>query len=132
MGIFEHFPYTNFHDMNDAWVLQTVKECKAAVDDMEAWKTQHQEEYQELKDFMDDIEAGNFPPSMYDAMRTWLETNAFNIIGEMIKHVYFGLDDNGHFIVTIPQNWAELVFKTTGYDFNTPLQPEFGHLCLLY
>ena len=132
MGIFEHFPYTNFHDMNDAWVLQIVKECKAAVDDLEAWKAQHQEEYQELKDFMDDIEAGNFPDSMYEAMRSWLEENAIDIVGEMVKHVYFGLDNNGHFIVTIPQQWKDLVFKTTGYDYNTPLQTEFGHLCLLY
>lgn len=132
MGVFEHFPYTNFHDMNDAWVLKTVKECKAAVDDMEAWKEQHKQEYQELKEFMDAINAGNFPDSMYDAMRAWFEANAIDLVGSMVKQVYFGLNDEGYFIATIPQQWSDLIFKTTGWDYNTPLQPEYGHLCILY
>lgn len=132
MGVFEHFPYTNFHGMNDAWVLKTVKECAAAVDDMETWKEQHQQEYQELKEFMDNINAGNFPDSMYDAMRAWFEANALDLVGSMVKQVYFGLNDEGYFIATIPEQWSDLIFKTTGWDYNTPLQPEFGHLCILY
>lgn len=132
MGIFEHFPYTNFHDMNDAWVLRVVKECIATVDNMEEWKSQHQEEYQELKDFMDAINAGNFPDSMYDAMRAWFQANALDLVGSMVKQIYFGLNDEGYFIVTIPEQWSDLIFKTTGWDYNTPLQPEYGHLCILY
>lgn len=32
MGAFEQFPYTNFHDLNLDWVLQTVKGNAAAVE----------------------------------------------------------------------------------------------------
>lgn len=32
MGLFEHFPYTNFHELNLDWLLQTVKQLKAAWD----------------------------------------------------------------------------------------------------
>ena len=132
MGVFEHFPYTNFHDMNDAWVLKTVKECAAAVIDMEEWKSQHQEEYQELKDFIDAINAGNFPDSMYDSMREWFQANALDLVGSMVKQVYFGLNDEGYFVAYIPESWGDIIFNTTGLDINIPMQPEYGHLVLSY
>ena len=132
MGLFDHFPYTNVHELNLDWVLQTITECKAAVDDMEEWKAQHQTEYQELKNFMDNIEAGNFPDSMYEAMRTWLVSNAFDIIGSMIKFITVGLTDSGYFVVTIPENWSQLIFNTTGYDIFPAIQPEYGHLTISY
>lgn len=40
MGIFEQFPYTNFHDLNLDWVLQTVKALNSSVDDLNTWRTQ--------------------------------------------------------------------------------------------
>ena len=46
--------------------------------------------------------------------------------------VYFGLTNNGYFVAYIPEAWDKINFKTTGFDFNTPLQPEFGHLVLEY
>ncbi len=132
MGIFEHFPYTNFHDMNDAWVLKTIKECENAVNDLNEWKSQHEIEYQELKDFMDAIEAGNFPDSMYEAMRTWLINNTFDIIGSMIKFITVGITDSGYFVVNIPEQWDTLIFNTTGYDIFPAIQPEYGHLTISY
>lgn len=31
MGVFEHFPYTNFQDLNLNWVIGTVKELSEEV-----------------------------------------------------------------------------------------------------
>lgn len=36
MGMFEHFPYTNFHDLNLDWLLKTMKSIKDSLDDL--WK----------------------------------------------------------------------------------------------
>lgn len=36
MGLFEHFPYTNFHDLNLDWVIKTMKAIKDSLDDL--WK----------------------------------------------------------------------------------------------
>lgn len=130
--MFNIYPYLNVNDLNLDWIIAHFKEFIDEIASLDEWRTTHEQEYAQLKSFMDAINAGNFPPSMYAAMRTWLENNAIDIVGEMVKHVYFGLDNSGHFLVTIPQQWRDLVFKTTGYDFNTPLQSEFGHLCLLY
>lgn len=54
-------------------------------------------------------------------------------IGEIIATmVLFGLTQDGHFIAYIPESWGNIVFKTSGYDYETALMPEFGHLILLY
>ena len=31
MGVFEHFPYTNFHDLNLDWILRIIKELDTEV-----------------------------------------------------------------------------------------------------
>lgn len=46
MGLFEHFPFTNFHELNLDWILAKVKKADARMDDIdsaadsaEAWAT---------------------------------------------------------------------------------------------
>ena len=130
---FNHkYPYSDFHELNADWLISAYKELIAEVDVLDSWKATHEQEYEELKTFMDNINAGNFTPSMYAAMVEWLEKNAIDIVGEMVEHVYFGLNDAGYFIVTIPQQWKELVFNTTGLDIEVALQPEYGHLTISY
>ena len=46
--------------------------------------------------------------------------------------VFFGLTDSGYFVAYIPENWESINFGTTGLDVDTSIQPEFGHLVLLY
>ena len=126
------YPYTDFHEMNLDWIVTVVKDCAAIVDDLNEWRAEHEVEYQELKEFMDNINSGNFPDSMYAAMRTWLENNALTIVGEMVRFISVGINDNRYFFITIPEQWRDLTFNTTGYDLNTPLQPEYGHLVISY
>lgn len=132
MSFFNEYPYRNLTDLNLDFIINHFKEFIDEIGSLEDWRQTHEQEYNELKSFMDAINAGNFPDSMYDAMRTWFETNAIDLVGAMVKQVYFGLNDNGYFVVNIPEQWRNLIFKTTGWDYNTPLQPEYGHLCILY
>lgn len=46
--------------------------------------------------------------------------------------VFFGLTDSGYFVAYIPENWDTIHFGTTGLDIDAPIQPEYGHLVLLY
>lgn len=46
--------------------------------------------------------------------------------------VFFGLTDSGYFVAYIPENWESIKFGTTGLDVDAPIQPEYGHLVLLY
>lgn len=131
MGVFEHLPYANFHNMNLDWILEHIKEFKAVVDDMEEWKQQHQEEYQQLKDLYDDIVAGDLPAAMEQSLRQWVIDNAEDIIGELIKMVFFGLTDSGYFVAYIPDSWNDIIFNTTGLDITVP-GVDYGHLTLSY
>lgn len=35
MGLYEHFPYTNYHELNLDWVIEEVKRCISKVDDID-------------------------------------------------------------------------------------------------
>ena len=58
---------------------------------------------------------------------------AEKIIAEHIATmVFFGLTDGGYFVAYIPENWDNLGFATTGLDIEVPIEPNYGHLVLLY
>lgn len=56
MGVFEQFPYTNFHDLNLDWIMKTVKADDAAVHALGEWSEKHEEEYKELKNIVEGIQ----------------------------------------------------------------------------
>lgn len=132
-GFFNNeYPYTDFHELNLSWIIEKVKNLLDRVSSIEGWEEEHKEQYDQLKDLYDQLEAGQFPPALYNQLRLWFNENAFDLVGEMIKHVYFGLTDDGYFTVYIPENWREVEFRTSEYDYFTPLMTEYGHLLLLY
>ena len=132
MSVFNQYPYLNINDLNLDWIIAHFKEFIDDISELEAWRAIHEQQYNELLAFMNDLKNGVLPPHMYDAFKAWFDANAFDLVGEMVKHVYFGLNDAGYFIVTIPRQWRDLIFNTTGLDINTPLQPEYGHLTISY
>lgn len=122
------FPNSHFYDDDLRELIKMYKTLTEDVEVLNAWKETHQEEYETLEEFMSNIENGDFPQSMYSAMVTWLQTNAYDIIGGMIKHVYFGLTNDGYFCAFIPENWSDVQFDTVT-DYSDPL---YGHLVLMY
>ena len=56
MGLFDHFPYTNFHELNLTWILETMKALQAEVDELMAWMGTHKEEYQEALARLEHVE----------------------------------------------------------------------------
>lgn len=130
--LFSLYPYHNFSDYNLDWCIETVKALTPRVSELENWRNEHEEEYKELKRMYDNIVSGNFPDSMIEALHKWLARNAFTIISEMVKMVFFGLTDSGYFVAYIPESWSDIIFKTSEYDVNIPLFAEYGHLVLYY
>lgn len=131
MGVFDHFPYTNFHELNLSWCLKLLREFDAKLDDLEEWRNTHEQEYKELKEFMDAINAGDFPESMQQALKQWVILNATSIIGSLINSVFFELTVDGYFVAYIPDSWSELIFGTTGLD-TFPAGYDYGHLTITY
>jgi len=131
LGFFNKYPYTDFHELNLDWVLKTVKDLFAAVQQIDGWIDQHQAEYEELKALYDDIIAGNFPDSIKQAFADWMNANALDLVGELVKLVIFNITDDGYFVAYIPESWDDIMFGTTGLDTGIPGY-DYGHLVLSY
>lgn len=72
-----------------------------------------------------------------DQIQDWINnfdtSYAEKVLAEYIATmVFFGLTQSGYFVAYIPESWDQINFATTGLDIEIPLQPEFGHLVLLY
>lgn len=72
-----------------------------------------------------------------DEVQSWIDNYNYEFIERVLsefipKMVYFGLTDTGYFVVYIPDSWDDISFATTEYDIHVDLEPEFGHLVLLY
>ena len=83
----------------------------------------------QLKDATDQLfaklKAGDFTK---DTFVEWVNTNMTDIIYQMVRFVFFGLDDDGHFVAYIPASWEFLHFDT----LLDPDKPGYGHLVVYY
>lgn len=70
------------------------------------------------------LKAGDFTK---DTFVEWVNNNMADIIRQMVRFVFFGLTDNGHFVAYIPSSWEFL-------HFDTILDPGdgYGHLVIYY
>lgn len=128
---YNKYNYTDFHELNLSWLLKAVKQLLIEMDNMEEWKAQHEEEYEQLKALYDQIISGNFPAAMDDAMRKWTVENSISLIGELIKSLFVNLNDEGYIVFFIPDSWEDIIFGTTGLD-TFPAGVDYGHLTLNY
>ena len=128
---FNQYPYINENDLNLDYLLKHVKDLMSRVSGLEEWQLTHEAEYEELKLLYDQIISGNFPPSVVHAFEIWMQRNALNLVGELVKMVFFGITDDGYFVAYIPESWDDIIFGTTGYD-DFPAGVDYGHLTLSY
>lgn len=131
MAFFNEFPHTRNYDSDLGWLIESVRKLIECCESMTDWKETHEEQYEELKDLYDDVISGNFPESITDAFENWMNENALDLVGNLVKSVFFGLTDSGYFVAYIPDSWDEITFNTTGYDTTVP-GVGYGHLTLSY
>lgn len=125
------FPHTRTYDNDLGWLIKHVKDSDEAIKALEDWKAVADITITELRDLLDALASGTVPEEVATAITKWLSINAKDIVGAMIKNVWFGLTMSGYFVAYIPDSWNDIIFKTTGYDFFTDLQENYGHLVLL-
>ena len=129
MSFFE-FPHTRTYDSDLAWLIKQVRTNQEAIKALDDWKASVSADIKDLVAVIDAIRSGKLPEDIANGIKQWIADNFNDIIGMMIKTVWFGLTDAGYFVAYSPDSWADVVFKTTGLDIDIPLQPEFGHLVL--
>lgn len=74
------------------------------------------------------VKNGQYSSLYIDALKGWLAENLINVVGEIVKFVWFGLSDDGHFEAYIPTSWRFLTFDMVA----DPDSPDYGRLLLSY
>ena len=128
MSFFE-FPHTRTYDTDLGWLIKDYKTLDEFKEAVKHWIEDTQPTIDELNQLLDMIGSGNLPEGMQEGIRRWLEVNALDLIGELVKMVFFGITDDGYFVAYIPESWADIVFGTTGLDTIIPGY-EYGRLVL--
>ena len=131
MSFFE-FPHTRTYDSDLGWLIKKVNSYDEVIAALNTWIEENTPKIDDLMALYEMMLAGDLPEGIQNGINKWMSLHAYDLIGEMVKHVYFGLNNAGYFIVSIPEQWKELVFNTTGYDINVAIQPDFGHLTISY
>ena len=76
-----------------------------------------------------------------EVVQNWIDSFSYEPLLETVKEmvqkyitagVYFSINDSGYFVAHIPEAWNKIEFRTTGFDINVSIQPEYGHLVLRY
>lgn len=128
MAFFNEFPHTRNYDADLGWLIESVRKLIECCENMTGWKEEHEAAYEELKELYDDVISGDFPDSITDAFNNWMSKNAFDLIGNLVKFVTFGITNAGYFAAYIPDQWSFL-------QFSTIMEPDsalYGHLVLSY
>ena len=128
MSFFE-FPNTRTYDSDLGWLIKDYKTLDEFKDAVKHWIEDTQPTIDELNQLLDMIESGNLPEGMQEGIRTWLEANALELIGNLATMVWFGITDDGYFVAYIPESWDDIIFGTTGLDLIIPGY-EYGRLVL--
>ncbi len=130
MAFFE-FPHTRTYDNDLGWLIKNATSQEDAIKKITAWIEREESTIADLQQLLDNIEGGIFPEEIANAIKAYIVRNFYDIVGDMIKMVFFGLTDSGYFVAYIPESWDEITFKTSNYDETVP-SVAYGHLILDY
>ena len=125
------FPYTDFHEMNLDFLLKRMKELSLTVEDIHRILVEYVDSADKFMELYNALLNGDFPPGVIQAFNSWMQDNALDLVGDLVKMVFFGLNDDGYFVAFIPESWKDIQFSTTGLD-DFPPGISYGHLTLSY
>lgn len=128
MHSFRNYPYQNLQDLNLDYVLDVARKAEATLKDL----GNYAERVADLEDAINKLENGDLTPELAASIVELVQRNIIDLVGEMVKFVFFGLTMDGYFVAYIPEPWDTIIFNTTEYDIWIPEMTEYGHLTISY
>lgn len=125
---FNGYPYQNLNDLNLDYLLYIADEAKRILEEL----GDTSERLAELERCCEAIRNGTFTPEMEARILEIVQNNIIDLIGDMVKFVFFGLTMDGYFVAYIPEPWDSIIFNTTNYDIFIEGVTEFGRLTISY
>lgn len=130
MSFFE-FPHTRTYDSDLGWLIKHVNSYDEVIQTLNEWIANNEPKLDDFEQLYNMLMSGDLPPGVQEGINTWCQLHITDIIGQLVKMVFFGITDAGYFVAYIPDGWSDIIFNTTGYDINlTGL--DFGHLTLSF
>ena len=130
MSFFE-FPHTRTYDSDLGWLIKGLKSAEDAIHALEEWSATVQPTLNDFKSLYEALMSGTLPAPVSEGIEKWLSENAIDLIGELVKMVFFGITDDGYFVAYIPESWDDIIFNTVGLDLVLPGY-DYGTLVLSY
>lgn len=75
---------------------------------------------------LEKVKNGDYVSLYINALASWIDANLQELVGRIVKYVFFGLTDDGYFVAYIPESWQFIEFDTVV----VPEDPLYGHLLL--
>lgn len=69
---------------------------------------------------------GDYTNLYIQSLANWIDNNLQELVGRVVKYIFFGLTDDGYFCAYIPSAWQWISFDT----IVNPNDPMYGHLLL--
>lgn len=66
----------------------------------------------DLQTELEKVKNGDYLSLYIDSLQNWIDRNVQNLVARIVKYVFFGLTDDGHFIAYIPETWDFIHFDT--------------------
>lgn len=130
MSFFE-FPHTRTYDTDLGWLIRQTKTNEEAIDALNRWKEETEPTLEDFKNLYNMLISGDLPLGVQNGIEKWMRENALDLVGELVKMVFFGITNDGYFVAYIPESWEDIIFGTSGYD-DFPSGIDYGHLTLSY
>lgn len=112
------------------YINNLIEQDKSFASIIEAQGQSIEELKDEVKTVQEELEKfknGDYLEStLITALSKWIDENIQELIGRVVKYVYFGLTNTGYFCAYIPETWDFITFDTI-MDNKSGL---FGHLVL--
>lgn len=121
-------------------IVDTLNKVISNVNEIEGQVNINSQDIKELKDlttYLNEeiikIQNGEYIDVYIDALAKRIDENLQEIVGRIVKQVYFGLGipnttSEGHFVAYIPESWNDITFDT----IMTCGDENWGHLVLKY
>lgn len=130
MSFFE-FPHTRTYDTDLGWLIRQTKTNEEAITALNRWKEETEPTLEDFKNLYNMLISGDLPLGVQNGIEKWMRENALDLVGELVKMVFFGITNDGYFVAYIPESWNDIIFGTSGLD-DFPTGIDYGHLTLSY
>ena len=130
MSYFE-FPHTRTYDKDLGWLIKDVTSVDDIVKNILQWIADTQPTIDNFESIYNALISGDLPDGVKAGIEKWLSENAIDLLGKLVKMVFFGITEDGYFVAYIPESWDDIIFNTAGLDI-VLAGVEYGTLVLSY